>query len=278
MGEDLPISGRTGPAHSRKDGNDPGVESHIGEKVSYFGDYELLKEIARGGMGVVYRARQLSLKRLVALKMILSGRLATKSEVQRFRTEAEAAANLDHPNIVPIYEIGEHEGRHYFSMRLVEGGSLSEHIVHLKTDHNKAVRLLSTIARAVHYAHKRGILHRDLKPSNILLDAEGTPHVSDFGLAKWFRADSDLTVSGAALGTPNYMAPEQAAGNTRGLTTAADIYSLGAILYQMLTGRPPFEAETPMEVMRKVVETEPPKPRAIGARVDRDLERAQDLP
>ena len=228
------------------------------------GDYKLLEEIGRGGMGVVYKARQIRLNRLVALKLVRSGEFADQKEVARFRSEAEAAAHLDHPNIVPIYEVGEQEGRHYFSMKLIEGGALSERIANRKSQisNSEAAKLIACVARAVHYAHQRGLLHRDLKPGNILLDAQGQPHVTDFGLAKRIETDSAMTLSGAILGTPAYIAPEQAAG-AKQLTTAADVYSLGAILYELLADQPPFVGETVMKTLQKVISEEPVPPSAI---------------
>ncbi len=234
-----------------------------------FGDYELLAEIARGGMGVVYKARQVSLNRLVALKMILAGELASDDEVSRFRAEAEAAANLDHPNIVPIHDIGEREGRHYFTMKLIDGGSLTAHLARLAKDPATTAALLAKVARAVHHAHQQGILHRDLKPGNVLLSADGEPHVADFGLAKRFGAGHSAT--SGTVGTPCYMAPEQAAAR-KGLTVAADVYALGVILHEMLTGRTPFQGGTPYEVLVQVIEKEPPPPSSFNPGIDPDLE------
>jgi tetratricopeptide (TPR) repeat protein/peroxiredoxin/predicted Ser/Thr protein kinase len=236
----------------------------------HFGDYELIEEIARGGMGVVFKASQKSLSRVVALKMILAGQLASDDQVRRFRAEAEEAGRLDHPNIVPIYQVGELAGQHFFAMKLIEGGSLSGRARHFRGDPRGAARLIATVARAVHHAHQRGILHRDLKPGNILLDAQGEPHVTDFGLAKHLGGEG-TTQSGAVLGTPGYMAPEQAAGR-RDVSVAADVHGLGAVLYELLTGRPPFEAESPLETMLQVLDRDPARPRAHNPAVPGDLE------
>jgi predicted Ser/Thr protein kinase len=239
--------------------------------VRYFGDYELLEEIARGGMGVVYKARQASLNRIVALKMILRGTFASPRDVQRFRAEAESAANLDHPHIVPIYEVGEHEGQQYFSMKLVEGASLAKLS---RGDARSEIGRFVEVVRAVHYAHQHGVLHRDLKPSNVLVDPRGAWFVTDFGLAKRLTGtvtDLSLTEPGQVVGTPRYMAPEQAAGR-KDLTVAADIYSLGVILYERLTGRIPFLGENVLTVLRQVRESEPPRPSSIRPGLDRDLE------
>ncbi|MBX3399181.1 MAG: serine/threonine protein kinase [Gemmataceae bacterium] len=238
--------------------------------VRYLGDYELETEIARGGMGAVFRARQVSLNRPVAVKLILAGTYATPAAIQQFRREAEAAANLEHPNILPIYEVGENDGHQYFSMKLIEGGSLADRSDDYRSNPQAIASLVSTLARAVHYAHQRGIIHRDLKPANILLDRDGTPSITDFGLAKRVDADDGATRTGTILGTPSYMAPEQAKGE-KGLTTAVDVYSLGAILYELLTGRPPFRAETVFTTVKEVIEREPDDPRVHNPAADRDL-------
>lgn len=235
-----------------------------------FGNYELIEEIARGGMGVVFRARQIDLNRTVALKMILTGQLASDEEIRRFYTEAKAAANLDHANIVPIYEVGKHEDTHYFSMKLIEGSDLSKQLDDLRNDLPKAVALIEKVCVAVHHAHQRGILHRDLKPANILIDEHGEPYVTDLGLARHVEGGSDLTGTGAIVGTPSYMPPEQATGKGD-ITTAVDVYALGAILYEILTGRPPFQGASPLETLMLVINEEPARPSISGA-TDRGLE------
>jgi serine/threonine-protein kinase len=244
-----------------------------------FGDYELVEEVGRGGMGVVFKARHRQLHRVAAVKMILSGTLARPDEVQRFRLEAAAVAGLDHPNIVPLYEVGEQNGWHFYSMKFIEGKSLARQEWPRPlspADQRQAARILLRVARAIHHAHERGVLHRDLKPANVLLDADGQPHVTDFGLAKRLADHAGSTgplptPSGTAVGTPSYMAPEQALG-PRNVTTAADIYSLGCILYELLTGTPPFRAETPLATLLDVVERTPVRPAAHCPDLDRDLE------
>jgi WD40 repeat protein len=240
-----------------------------------FGDYEVLGELGRGGMGVVYRARQISLNRLVAVKVILAGQLASARELARFQNEAEAVARLDHPGIVPIYEIGRQDPYHYYSMRLMEGGSVAARLDGYVNDPQAAARLVAKVARAIQYAHERGLLHRDLKPANILLDAQDHPHVGDFGLVRRIENEddsSDLTQTGAILGTPGYMSPEQAAGRRDGVTVATDVYGLGAILYALLTGGPPFRGDSVIETLHRVRERAPEPPRAVNPAVPRDLE------
>jgi WD40 repeat protein len=239
---------------------------------SSFGDYELLELIAAGGMGIVCKARQKSLDREVAVKLIRLGPWVSRSDLRRFQREAEAAAQLDHPSIVPVHEVGRVGDQPFFSMRLMEGGSLEGLIGQLVGDPRAAGRLVLPIAQAVHHAHQHGILHRDLKPANVLLDAEGRPCVADFGLARSLEGESTLTQHGSIVGTPSYMAPEQAAGSAGNATIASDVYGLGAILYALITGQPPFRAKTPIETLRQVIDQEPVSPRAINFRVDRDLE------
>jgi WD40 repeat protein/predicted Ser/Thr protein kinase len=243
-----------------------------GTRIRYIGDYEIKRELGRGGMGVVYLAKQLSLNRLVALKMIRAGLWAEAAEVRRFKNEAEAIANLDHPGIVSIYEVGQFQGRQYFSMQLVEGPSLDKVLDGFRAWPRKAAWLVAEIAQAVHHAHQRGILHRDLKPSNILLDPQGKPRITDFGLAKRLEADSSLSVSGSILGTPSYMSPEQASAQRGMITTATDVYGLGALLYAVLTGRPPFQGDSVMDTLQQVREQSPEPPRKVDSHVNRDLE------
>lgn len=235
-----------------------------------FGEYELIEEIARGGMGIVYKAKHRKLNRITALKMILNGRFSSQEELQRFYIEAEAAARLDHPSIVPVYEIGECDGRAFFAMKFIDGGSLAENMSRVRQDPRAAISLLAKVARAVHHAHQRGILHRDLKPANILLDEDDHPLLTDLGLAKNTTGGSDLTHTGAVLGTPSYMAPEQAAGQS--VTTSADIYSLGAIMYELLTARPPFNGATTMEIIMQVIDSSPEPLRKVNPSIERDLE------
>jgi serine/threonine-protein kinase len=278
------------------------------ESQTRIGHYDLLEVLGHGGMGVIYRARDRKLNRIVALKMLRVGASASEGELLRFRAEAEAVADLDHPHIVPIFDVGEHKGQPFFSMRLMEGGSLASRIndfalgwpglrcseapvrststpathkptpAQIKSQQSKIVNLLVIVARAVHFAHEHGILHRDLKPANIMLDGEDRPYVSDFGLAKRVEGsertvhEDSLTVTGAVVGTPSYMAPEQALGQKGVVTTAADVYSLGAILYELLTGQPPFQESTPLATLRQITEQEPVSPRAVSPSVDRDLE------
>ena len=235
-----------------------------------FGDYEILEEIARGGMGIVYRARQKSLDRIVALKMILGGQFASEDEIRRFNAESTAAAKLDHPNIVPIYDSGVHGDHHYFSMKLIEGKDLGRDVKRLRTDLKAGVAVLEKICRAIHHAHQRGILHRDLKPGNILIDSDGEPYLTDLGLARQVGSDSHLTRTGAVVGTPSYMPPEQAAGSGD-ITTAVDVYSLGAILYELLTGRPPFRGDNVMVTLMQVIHDAPERP-SLSISTDRNLE------
>jgi len=243
-----------------------------------FGDYEILEEIGRGGMGVVFKARQQSLNRTVALKMILRGELASPTELARFRAEAEAAARLQHPNIITVHEVGDVGGQAYFSMKYVEGQTLAGLLADGPVPPRDAARYVATIARAVHHAHEQGILHRDLKPSNVLLDPQGQLHVTDFGLAKSVTSDSrqpalvNLTRTGGIVGTPAYMAPEQAAGHRGAVGPASDVYSLGTVLYELLTGRPPFQGASAVDTIMLVLEQEPVPPRRLNPRVARDLE------
>jgi tRNA A-37 threonylcarbamoyl transferase component Bud32 len=243
-----------------------------GPTIRYFGDYELVEEIARGGMGVVYKARQMSLNRPVALKMILAGEWATPESRQRFRAEAEAAANLQHPNIVAIHEVGEHEGQQYFSMDFIAGKNLAELVRGNPLSPQRAASYVKTIAEAIHFAHQRGILHRDLKPQNVLIDADDRPRITDFGLAKRVETDSGLTRTGDVLGSPSYMPPEQASSRADEVGPQSDVYSLGAILYELLTGRPPFRGATTWETICLVLQTPPVSLRQLNPAVPRDLE------
>jgi tRNA A-37 threonylcarbamoyl transferase component Bud32 len=237
-----------------------------------FGNFELLEEIARGGMGIVYKARQTTPVRTVALKMILTGQLASNADVDRFYAEAQAVATLDHANIVPVFEVGNWEGQHYFSMGYVEGESLSERLAHGPLMAREAARIIRDVAGAVHYAHQRGIVHRDQKPANILIDQDSRVRVTDFGLARRQADENRLTHTGQLLGTPNFMPPEQIAGRVEEIGPAADVYSLGATLYAILTGRPPFQAASMAGTLRQVAEQEPVALRQLDAAIPRDLE------
>lgn len=239
---------------------------------SVIGDYEIVREIARGGMGVVFEARQRKLNRIVALKMILAGQLASDEDVALFYSEAEAAAGLEHPGIVPIYEVGSHAGLHFFSMGYVDGPSLAAKVRDENRNFLHLARIVQQVAEAVHSAHLQGIVHRDLKPANILLTRQGLPKVTDFGLAKSLSGDHERTRSGQILGTPSYMAPEQAAGRAHEAGPAVDIYALGAILFTCLTGRPPFQADSIPVILKQVIEQPPPSPRSLNPQVPRDLE------
>jgi TolB-like protein/Tfp pilus assembly protein PilF len=252
--------------------DDPGLANISSSPMLMdFGDYELLEQIGRGGQGVVFRARQKSLNRTVALKVISLGQWASEAHVKRFRREAEAAARLEHPCIVPIYEVGERDGSCYFSMKFVEGGQLDEVIRREPMPPRRAAELIAKVARTVHYAHEHRILHRDIKPGNILLDRKGEPHLTDFGLARLVESESTVTRTLEVLGTPSYMAPEQAVGNNSTISSVTDVYGLGAVLYQLLTGQPPFAGGTTYETIKLLLDTEPRQPRFLNPKIDRDL-------
>jgi serine/threonine protein kinase/Flp pilus assembly protein TadD len=247
------------------------IAAHADELLGELGDYELLEVVGRGGQGVVFRARQKSLNRIVALKVISLGQWASTAHLKRFRLEAEAAARLEHPGIVPIHEVGEREGSCYFSMKFVEGGQLDQVARRHPIPPRRAVELIAKVSRTVHYAHEHGILHRDIKPGNILLDAKGEPHLTDFGLARLVESESSVTHTLDVIGTPSYMAPEQAAGNNAAVGSVTDVYGLGAVLYQLLTGHPPFAGGTTYETIKLVLDTEPRQPRLLNPKIDRDL-------
>ena len=258
--------------------DEPTLDDLLGEIHGHdaewlLGNYQILEEIGRGGMGVIYRARQRHSRRIVAIKRVLSYHADSQDTLMRFRREAQAAANLDHPNILPIYEVSEsHDGLPFFSMKFASGGSLLEAAPALRSEPRRAVALMAKVARAVQYAHEQGILHRDLKPGNILLDGRGEPMVSDFGLAKWLEPTSRLTRTPSIFGTPGYIAPEQASGSERKLTSAADVYGLGAVLFDLLTGRPPFTGEHALKTIQQAAEKPAPKLRSLAPGLDRDLE------
>jgi serine/threonine-protein kinase len=250
-----------------------GQMADLPEMPRDFGSYELIREIGRGGMGVVYEARQKGLDRSVAVKMILASHLASADIVRRFQAEAKAAARLRHPNIVPIHEVGQFHGQHFFSMEYIGGQSLAEKLAQGSLDDLAAARLVAAVARAVEHLHQQGIIHRDLKPSNILMDAEGRPYVTDFGLAIVFAVGAERTATGVIAGTPSYMAPEQASGRRAEIGPATDVYSLGAILFELLTGKPPFKADNPLDTLLEVLGSDPPTPRSLNPHAARGLER-----
>ncbi|HEY4272305.1 MAG TPA: FlgO family outer membrane protein [Candidatus Udaeobacter sp.] len=275
---DVPVAGGADPGRVDKFAVDDAapasatrMTARAATMLGELGDYELLEEIGRGGQGVVFRARQKSLNRTVALKVISLGQWASKAHLRRFRLEAEAAARLEHPGIVPIHEVGERDGSCYFSMKFVEGGQLDEMVRQTPMSIRQAVELIAKVARTVHYAHEHGILHRDIKPGNILLDAKGEPHLTDFGLARLVESESSVTQTLDVLGTPSYMAPEQAVGNNATISSATDIYGLGAVLYQLLTAQPPFAGGTTYETIKLLLDTEPRPPRSLNPKIDRDL-------
>ena len=260
-----------GSAEDIQTNNETARSESAATMLGELGDYELLEEIGRGGQGVVFRARQKSLNRIIALKVIRLGQWASKVHLKRFRLEAEAAARLEHPGIVPIHEVGERDGSCYFSMKFIEGGQLDEVVRRTPMSIRQAADLIAKVARTVHYAHGHGILHRDIKPGNILLDAKGEPHLTDFGLARLVESESSVTQTLDVLGTPSYMAPEQAVGNNAAVSSATDVYGLGAVLYQLLTGQPPFAGGTTYETIKLLEDTEPRPPRLLNPKVDRDL-------
>ena len=275
---DTPVAGSASSAVDSAEADDPGgpassmpATARAADLLGEVGDYELLEEIGRGGQGVVFRARQKGLNRTVALKVISLGQWASKAHLKRFRREAKAAASLDHPGIVPIYEVGERDGSCYFSMKFIEGGQLDEVVRRTAISIRQAAELIAKVARTVHYAHEYGILHRDIKPGNILLDTEGEPRLTDFGLARLIESESTVTRTMEVMGTPSYMAPEQAVGNNAAVSSATDVYGLGAVLYQLLTGHPPFAGGTSYETIKLLLDTEPRQPRLLNPKIDRDL-------
>ncbi len=274
--QDAPVAGDDGGSAENVGVNvgaahDGKKAARAAELLGELGDYELLEEVGRGGQGVVFRARQKSLNRTVALKVISLGQWASKAHLKRFRLEAEAASRLEHPSIVPIHEVGERDGSCYFSMKFVEGGQLDEVVRRTPISIRQAAELIAKVARTVHYAHEHGILHRDIKPGNILLDQRGEPHLTDFGLARLVESESTVTRTLEVLGTPSYMAPEQAVGNNAAISSVTDVYGLGAVLYQLLTGQPPFAGGTTYETIKLLLDTEPRQPRLLNPKIDRDL-------